>query len=169
MYKDIRKDKSNPVLYFRIVDYHRRLLGDDISVNIWQLMDLVGSEVVLKNYEKRIPDGCLTHIKIRDFGFSKLFEPTEAEKDGYPWVELAESIEKNGIVVPVIAERFVKGRGGYAYRMLEGKHRVPAATMIKPFDPDRLVPCLMVEYDPKRTYECRHVPRGQHPKKVKDA
>ena len=165
MYKDIRKDKANPVLYFKIVKYHKRLVGNSVSLNAWQLMDLVKTEIPIENYKNIIPDDCITYVKIYDFGIRRPFEPTDAQKKSYPWVNLAKSVEKLGLKIPVIAERILGSQGKNGYVGLECKHRLSVFSMLKPFDSDRLVPCLVVEYDPKHTYEC-HMSGKPHLRKI---
>jgi hypothetical protein len=166
MFKDLRGSLENPLLYFKIIDYHEELADGWPALNVFQLMDLVGTEIPLKEYHEKIPDKYITQLKLKDFNFKKLFVPTKAERMHYPWGALSDSIKIMGMIVPVIAERYAKTKEGYTYLTTEGKHRVPAVAMIKPFDPERPIPALVVEYDPEYTY-IRHTSGEKHIKTMK--
>lgn len=137
-----------PIAYFRVVNYHKDLFCSEIPVNLWQLMALVGTEIPKDNYTERIPNKYLTFLKLKDFANIKnnIVSVTDKMKSTYRWEMLAESIKTYGFICPVIVEQMHMPYG-VEFIVLEGKHRVAATTLIKPHNPDFIVPCLLVEKD----------------------
>lgn len=149
---------NNNIIYFRVPFFHRELFGTSTPCNTFQLMWLLGSEKNMPHYEKaEVPEHCICHIPLcRVNGVGKgPMKLTEGMKISYPWENLAKSIEEEGIRVPVIAEILPNGSG---YIIIEGKHRVPACTLIKPFNPDFLIPCITVIRDIRYTVKMHKKP-----------
>ena len=138
------------VRYYRIVKFHDELVEDGQSVNIWQLMHLVGTEIPIYKYKPKLDKKYITMLRIRDIGNLNKRTPvlTKAMVDKYPWYELAESIKTEGMKVPAIVEKLPNSD---YYTTLEGKHRTFATTLIEPFDENYLIPCFVVERDFKYT------------------
>ena len=61
----------------------------------------------------------------------------------YDWVNLANSMQEVGVKSPLIVE--LTKEGGFI--VTEGKHRFGAASLIKPFNLDFKLPCLLVARD----------------------
>ncbi len=147
--------------YYRIVKYARGLAGTEIPLNIIQLQEVVGTEVALKDFKKGLSSKYLTYVKLGDvIGCEKPATHINDEmKKSYPWVALVQSIKEIGIKVPVLLERiFIKEKNYYL--ALEGKHRLTAATIIKPFNPDMLIPSVIVDRDnvyTDRMYKKKHL------------
>ena len=71
---------------------------------------------------------------------------TSKMKQLYEWDALIKSVQKQGIIVPIVAERhFFKNEERYL--LIEGRHRVAAATFIEPFNPNLLIPAIVVDKD----------------------
>ena len=144
----------NEVLYYRIVDYHEEITGDGKPLTIEQLMNLVGTEISLSEYlkkEDKIDKKYIPYVKIHNFvnvgenvNIDAVIMHTSKSLQKYPWQKLADSLKENGMFVPVIAEKLVRGNR-ISYQVLEGKHRVTATLLIEPYDKDTLIPCLVVE------------------------
>ena len=151
---------NNNILYFRVPFFHRELFGTSKPCNSFQLMWLLGSERNMAHYEKaEVPEHCICHVPLhRINGIGKGPMPlTEERKNGYPWISLAESIREEGMRVPAIIEILPNGAG---FLTIEGKHRVAACTLIEPFDPDFLVPCITVVRDIRYTVKMH---KQRHP------
>jgi len=150
------------IFYYRIVGYHKLLTGDGIPVNIKQLYDIVGTERKPNKYGTLLADRCVTYVKLGDilnFG-SKQCKVEDVTSRWYPWRDLVKSVAKDGIRIPVILERLFVGGKQY-YRVLEGKHRITACSMIEPFDRERLIPAILVDRDNVYTDYMR---KQEHPK-----
>ena len=115
-------------------------------------MWLVGSEKCFGDrFENmKLDDHYISRIPLRKFtSFNKKkarITPKMAEL--YPWYQLADSIKEEGFRIPVIAALI-----GEALYPVEGKHRVAAASLIEPYDPDFLIPCVLTAVDP--IYTCK--------------
>lgn len=138
--------KNREVDYYRLTKGHRELIGTNEPLNIWQLMNLVGTEIPVERYQKRIPEEFISYIPLNKFpGENKhSFVPTEEQKRKYPWDSLAASIKNRGFVIPIIAEK-IKDQD--MYLKLEGSHRLAAVAMQEPYDPEYLIPCVVVEHE----------------------
>lgn len=135
----------NPILYYRIVGpgFHRELLGFSRPCNSFELMYLVGSEWKSDNFEKaKLDDHYLSYISLRRFGVTKPMK-INPEACKYNWTKLVDSIQEEGVKTPLIAE--VTDEGGFI--VIEGKHRFGAASLIKPFNLDFKLPCLLIARD----------------------
>jgi len=146
--KDKIRRMPGVMVYFDIVKYHNELVGDMPSLNIHQLMNLVGDK------ESLLPDKYINHIRLFDFNFKKQCVFTDKEKESYNWVGLVDSIKKHGVQVPVIAEMLILDNGNVTYRAVEGKHRVAACASIEPFDKDMLIPSFVIKYNFEYTNYC---------------
>ena len=78
----------------------------------------------------------------------------------YPWDKLTASIAKLGIRIPVLLEQITR-KGVLYYFPIEGNHRLTAATRIKPYNPNLLVPCIFVVKDLEYT---NYMKEKEHPK-----
>ena len=140
--------KHNPIIYYRVRYFHEELFDDSVSVNIHQLMFLVGSEAKAPNFQKvELPDHCICHIRLRNLGHKKKVNITKEMAKNYPWFKLALSLKCENFKSLVIAEWL----GIDKYFAVEGKHRVAACTLIEPLDLNFLVPAVVVEKDYKYT------------------
>jgi hypothetical protein len=112
-------------------------------------MHLLGSEKNMDHYEKvKVPEHCICHIPLCRFSNTKIpARITDAMAKQYPWYKLAESIEKEGFRIPVVGELYPNG----IYVAIEGKHRVAATSIIKPFNKDYLIPTIPVVRDVRYT------------------
>jgi len=166
------KKLSNPIMYYRILgpNHHVDLLGFHRSVNIFELMHLIKSEekdrlewreefrkvdddwVIdeakrsernIKLVKEVIPDQYVSYIPLRKL--NNHAKPAKVISSKYPWKRLAKSIEK-GFERPLVVEMSNRG-----FVIVEGKHRSAAATLIEPFNPDFLIPCLVVILDKEYT------------------
>lgn len=132
--------------YYYFQDYHEDICGSSLSLNIWQIMELVGSEAWdIFNYAKKFPPGMIKNIPLKNFirhkkGKTRL---DQENIEGYKWHTLANSIKEKGIIIPVIAEPIEDG----LYICLEGRHRLSALSLIEPFNHDYLVPTIIVRKD----------------------
>jgi len=135
----------SPILYYRIIGpgFHRELLGFSRSCNSFELMYLVGSEWKTDTFEKvKLDDHYLSHISLKRFGITKPMA-INPEVCKYDWVNLANSMQEVGVKSPLIVE--LTKEGGFI--VTEGKHRFGAASLIKPFNLDFKLPCLLVARD----------------------
>ena len=136
--------------YYRIYKFHKELFKNNIPVNIRQILQLIGSEVLsLDLYVPKINKDYLIHIKLNScMGYEKKASTpyTKTMKQLYQWDALIKSVQERGIVVPIVAERhFFKNEERYL--LIEGRHRVAAATFIEPFNPELLIPSIIVDRD----------------------
>ena len=137
--------KQNPILYWQIVGpgFHEELLGFSRSCNMFELMHLIGSEKCGDNFEKvKLDDRYLSHLSLKTLGISKPMKVAKAMAAKYPWFKLAESLGKEGFRCPLIAEKCDHG-----FKVIEGKHRFGASSLIEPFDVNRKLPCLVIVRD----------------------
>jgi len=144
---DLRR--QNLINYFQIILFHRELLGFKRSCNIFELMNLLGSEKSYNNFEKvKLDDHYISYIPLKRFSHIKHggLKLTPDMEKSYPWRKLAKSIEEEGIRTPVIVELFAGATGDVI--ALEGKHRLAASSLIKPFNPEFPIPSLVVVWDP---------------------
>jgi hypothetical protein len=136
------------VFYYRIVEHHRFLTGNEVPVNVKQLYKIVGTERKPDKWGTMLCDKCVTHIRLGDIlGIGgRAAKITDEMKKRYPWDALVASIIKEGIKVPVVLERyFIKGKNWY--KPVEGKHRVTACSLIEPFSNEVLIPAILVDRD----------------------
>ena len=126
--------KPRDVFYYRIVDHHKELVGNDIPVNTWQLYSIVKTEILFTNWKARLSEKYYAYLTLKD-----VLNPGQKDhhinndmRKAYPWDKLIKSISEEGIKIPVLIERFLKKEGGYSYDVIEGKHRIAAASLIKP-------------------------------------
>ena len=160
------KKLLNPILYYRIVGphYHEQLMGFSRPANIFELMYLViseenrdlwrkdfkesGNEWVFdkevnrdtKLAEEVIPKEYISYIPLKKISnHNKPMKVTDFMSKKYPWKRLAKSIMK-GFERPLIIQRLEP----LGFIVVEGKHRAAAATIIEPFNPDFVLPCLIV-------------------------
>ena len=137
-------------VYYRVYKYHEELFGNTTPVYIKELLLKLGTEVrTLDKYVAKVDKKYFTYIRLCDFlgresRPKKLFTPDM--KAHYPWDNLVQSIKENGIIAPCIAER-VFDKGILKYYVVEGKHRLTAALFVEPFNPDMLVPTIIVDRD----------------------
>jgi len=138
-------ERNNAIRYFKIIPCHEEFIGFERPCNIWEIMYRIGSERAdKKRFEKvKIDKRFITYVPMSFFGQVRkggmVVTPAMAKK--YPWFELAKSLEEEGFRIPLVVERGT-------YTVLEGKHRIGAVSLIKPYDPDRLIPSILVEEDP---------------------
>lgn len=148
------------IIYYNIVNYHKEICKNDIPVDIYQLQDIAGCEVSLEEYKAKLSDKHITYLKLCDYqqiGNEPIVHIDDEMKKQYPWEELAESIKKIGVIVPLITLRYKeKEKEKFYYVTIEGKHRAFAAGLIKPFNPDLLLPNLIVEEDIEYTLMMRN-------------
>jgi len=148
----MNRDLSD-VFFYWIVDDHEVLTGHGKPVGIRRLYTIVGTERRLadKMYEVEA-DKYTKYIRLGDiFGVERpLAVPSELHLKVYPWLKLIESVGKEGILLPVLHERYYS-KGRWRYRTLEGKHRIHALAMVKPYNGDVLVPTILVERDNEYT------------------
>ncbi len=136
------------IYYYRIVKHVQSLVGSEIPLNVLQLQDVAGTEIAMEDFKGGLSEKYLTHIRLGDICGCHVpaTHINEEMRKGYPWDALARSIKEIGIKVPVLLERiYTKGKNYYI--ALEGKHRLTAATTIKPFNPGMLVPSVIVDRD----------------------
>lgn len=153
------------IYYYRIVKHAQSLAGSEVPLNVLQLQEVVGTETSLEDFEDGLLEKYLTYVRLGDVVGCDVPAKhiNEEMRKRYPWVALAQSIKEIGIRVPVILERtYIKGKNYYI--ALEGKHRLTAATTIKPFNPDMLVPSVAVDRDNVFT---DIMYKREHPKTVK--
>ncbi len=150
------EEKGRDIFYHRRVKGHKEIAGTDELLDIWQLMELIGTEVPIIQYTPRIPKEFLTYIPLNKFfnllddnGKLTKFKLTDEQKANFDWDKLVESIEARGFLTPIIAVEIEEGGKRY-YKALEGKHRLTAATMIEPLNPKYPIPCVMVTKEAKR-------------------
>lgn len=144
--------KNDCVLYYDVVKWHKEVFGNNIPVNVWQLMHITGTEstsfvspqasAVAPDVD--LPKKYISSVKLYEFGVYN--KGSIANKGKYPWEKLINSINKEGLKKPILAERFINGEK-ITYRAFEGKHRLRAFSLLEPFDKNRLVPCLIVDYN----------------------
>lgn len=130
--------KGEILFYYRIYKFHRELFKNDIPVNIRQILHLIGSEVLSLNlYVPKINKDYLIYLKLKScIGYeNKASTPyTKTMKQLYQWDSLIKSVQEQGIIVPIVAERYFF-KNEERYLLIEGRHRVAAATFIEPFNP----------------------------------
>lgn len=144
-----------PVIpYYRLEKFHTEICGNDAPVNIRQLLKLVGGEAKYKMEDiNKIDDKYIDKIPLHEFYGCRYphTEPlTELDKVKYQWEKLELSIQRDGIKIPLIVQRIIVKNIEY-YQTLEGHHRLQTIVLMKPFNPDRLIPVLVVKQDMKYT------------------
>lgn len=140
----------NEIQYYKILNHHHEIIGSNMPLDLKELMKLVGTEIPLENYIEKIDKKYITLVKLCDFAnIGDSIDPhavaLDTAKQTYRWKQLALSIKERGMIIPIIAERFMNDKGKYLYRALEGKHRVTASILIEPYNKETLIPSLVVE------------------------
>jgi len=136
-------ERNNPVRYFKVIPYHKEFIGFDRPCNIWELTHRMGSEKISEDFEKiKIDSKFITYVPLLFFGQVREggMIVTPAMAKNYPWYELASSIKKEGFRIPLVVECGT-------YIVIEGKHRIGAVSLIKPYNPDRLIPTILIKED----------------------
>jgi len=137
-------ERNNPVRYFKVIPYHKEFMGFERPCNIWEMTHRMGSERVSEYFEKvKIEKRFITYVPLSFFQQVKVggMNVTPEMARNYPWFELAKSLEEEGFRIPIIAEC-------ESYVVIEGKHRIGAVSLIQPYDPDMLIPTILVKEDP---------------------
>jgi SAM-dependent methyltransferase len=147
------KDKILDIFYYRLVSGHEEIAGTKELLDIWQLIDLIGTWKD-GEYTQRIPQKYLANIHLKKFCALKNCKRTltPEQMNAYPWADLIKSIAEKGILAPLVVEEiFDEDRQENMYLVLEGRHRLKAAAVLgKIDDPYFFVPCLVVKKEGKR-------------------
>ena len=160
------KTLMNPIMYYKVIGpgHHKELMGCSRPVNMFELMHRVNSEgSKLNNWKEDfeggvfkgsnrevklahdvVPKKFISYVPIKKFAQgSKPLNTKIVESDKYPWRMLAKSIENVGFESLLIVD--MTDRGDLV--VIEGKHRVAASTLIEPFNPEFIIPCLVISLD----------------------
>lgn len=162
--------RNGVVSYHRIVFFHKDLMGFSRPCSIFELMYLLGSEKGSAEnpnprFEKvKLDDHYISHIPLKRFVTIKDGGATITKEmaEDYPWFDLAKSLEEEGFRIPVLAA-IIPGEDGLF--VIEGKHRATAASLIKPYNPDFLIPCILTVID--TFYTCKMF-KQRHPDPSED-
>ena len=152
---------TNFVRYYKVIHFHKDIFGFSRPCNIFELMNLVGSEKGSQNYQKvKLDDYYVSYLPLHRFGSVRRggMRLTPDMEASYLWHELRKSIEENGIIVPLIVEIYNNNKK--RTRVVEGKHRIGAISLIKPYHPFYPVPCLATVVDPIYTM---YMHKRKHP------
>lgn len=148
----------NTVFYYRLLKAHQEFTESELPVNLWQLMRFIELKTPTKQY---FTNKYITFLKLSDIN-QVGNKPAQVDVNAitrYNWTKLLHSVEQDGIRQPIIAEqRFVEHQKQIikTYIALEGKHRIAVASMIKPYNPDFIIPCILVEQDSDYTNFMQH-------------
>jgi len=145
------KEEGCNLFRYKFVNSHKDICGSDDLLNIWQLMDIVGTEIPIESYSQKISSSFITEIPLNKFpslknhlgGFARL-KVTDEMQEVYDWKSLIESIDVRGFLTPIIVEEILVD-GVKQYIALEGRHRLSAATAIESFTLESLIPCVVVK------------------------
>lgn len=137
----------NPILYYRVCLFHEDLVGSSKSCNMFELMYLSGSEKSYNNFEQvKLDSRYISYLPLSCFPVTiRGTRITESMNKTYPWYKLAMSIISEGLRTPLIVQTFDSTN---KVRVIEGKHRIGAIGMIKPYDPDYIIPSIAIVLDP---------------------
>jgi SAM-dependent methyltransferase len=124
---------------------HKEITGNNHPLNIWQLLNIVGTEIPIEKYKPRVPEEYLSYIPLGRLNVGmEPFDYNQLEIGDYPWNSLVQSIKLRGFLVPVIVLETADGFRN-VYTVMEGKHRTTALAARDIYDPDFKVPCVVVK------------------------
>lgn len=119
-----------------VLNYHRQIFGHNEPVYGKQLCWLEGE----------ISPEHLTKIKFKDIlDITIPAKISLKENEKYPWDKLTKSVNEQGILSPPIAEEITVKGGKILYRLIEGRHRIRAATLSDWFNPEKELGVLVVK------------------------